>query len=1131
MRRPHVIVFSLILAGFILIGPAALHGQTIWYVDDDAPNDPGPGDPLVSDPAEDGSAGHPFDAIQKAVNAAVEGDTVTVADGTYTGHGNRDIRFNGKGITVASENGPEACIIDIENHTSRPGFNFTYGETPDARVEGLTIVNGDSTDGGAFRCDDSSPTISHCTITSNDGPGIYCEYYSSPVISHCTITNNGGEGIYCYLRSSPVISHCTITHNSSSGIHCYGHSSPDISHCTIGNNQAWNGGGINCNADCNPSISQCLIQNNNVSWGSGGGISLNDFCDAEISDCTILGNTAYSNGGGINIKDRSDAVISNCTIQFNSTITVYVYGKGGGISCLNGSTPTIDSCRISDNSSFEMGGGIYCETSPSVIQNCMIQRNKIHGGLTRYGGGILSLNSSPRIIGCTITDHMDLDYGGGFCGLGRGSPVIESTILWNNRASEGSEICLIEDYWYNPLVLDISYSDVKGGPGAVYNDNGTLNWGDGMISDDPHFKPYMPAHLACQLSSDSPCIDMGDPDFMPVLFETDFFGDPRKADGRVDMGADEYFVLKYDCDAGITTVSPSGLHKPDFLTISAHVLNFGRVHQMVPVQCGIYDEFNALVYTAETEVYVESLDAWLVEFESPWYPVEDGVYRISATTGLAGDENPLNDTTETEATILAYTDIAVTSINSPPEVVLAGPCVVSAKIRNRGDREKIVPVQCWIEEDISGRGFGYYDVVDVSIPPHTTMDVTFDTWDAVLGDFIVIVNTSIPGDENPDNNELRRTGTVYPHRDTGIFAIPSPSGEQLPGDHIVRASAANYGGLRQNDVPVVCRIFNWDDEEVYFATASVDIEAFQSKNIEFEPAWHVFEPGDYGINVRTMLPDDEIPENDAHEKSMIILQYNDVGVVSINSPWPPVYQGSQEVNATFENFGSEDLDFRANCSIDVINYSLLQYFNGDFPPAGWTQEQAGEWFQSDSNWAGGTPLEAALESTTLLDDYAYLAPPPVDTTGANELILKFKSRIDRYTLYFFCRVYTRSSETSPWQDVTPWTNPIYQSIEARGYAIDISHAIGPGTQVMFEFDGSFWNINGWYIDAVTIYDMVPVYQANEMIHLPAFSSSDVAFSQLWNATHGRYEIKVTASADGDENPGNDEKIIRVTVFQ
>ena len=36
------------------------------YVDDNAPNDPEPWNPDISDPDEDGSPGHPFDTIQEA---------------------------------------------------------------------------------------------------------------------------------------------------------------------------------------------------------------------------------------------------------------------------------------------------------------------------------------------------------------------------------------------------------------------------------------------------------------------------------------------------------------------------------------------------------------------------------------------------------------------------------------------------------------------------------------------------------------------------------------------------------------------------------------------------------------------------------------------------------------------------------------------------------------------------------------------------------------------------------------------------------------------------------------------------------------------------------------------------------
>ena len=52
--------------------------------------------------------------IQGGIGAASDGDTVLVADGIYTGWGNRDIDLMGKAITVRSENGPENCIIDCE---------------------------------------------------------------------------------------------------------------------------------------------------------------------------------------------------------------------------------------------------------------------------------------------------------------------------------------------------------------------------------------------------------------------------------------------------------------------------------------------------------------------------------------------------------------------------------------------------------------------------------------------------------------------------------------------------------------------------------------------------------------------------------------------------------------------------------------------------------------------------------------------------------------------------------------------------------------------------------------------------------------------------------------------------------
>jgi len=152
--------------------------------------------------------------IQAGIVAAVAGDTVLVADGIHTGDGNRDIDFQGKAITVMSENGAEFCVIDcegseIENHR---GFYFNNGEDNLSIVQGFTIENGfHNTDGGGIYCYTCSPSIMNCTISNNsvldDGGGIYC-YKASPTIINCAIVGNTcdsvGGGAYFYESLSVI---------------------------------------------------------------------------------------------------------------------------------------------------------------------------------------------------------------------------------------------------------------------------------------------------------------------------------------------------------------------------------------------------------------------------------------------------------------------------------------------------------------------------------------------------------------------------------------------------------------------------------------------------------------------------------------------------------------------------------------------------------------------------------------------------------------------------------------------------------------------------------------------------------------------------------------------------------------
>ena len=220
MKRA-IIAVAAVLAGF------AASQARIITVDDDGPAD--------------------FSTIQAAIDDANDGDTILVVDGTYTGAGNRDIDFDGKGITVKSQNGPENCIIDCNGTEAdqHRGFYFHCEEDACSAVIGFTITNGYPPGeclvrppftcvylGGAIRCKESSPAISHCIITGNradKGGGIYLEG-GAPEVSHCTILGNHavnwGGGI-AVNSSDAEISNSIIWGNSAP-------SSPEIYNAVSG---------------------------------------------------------------------------------------------------------------------------------------------------------------------------------------------------------------------------------------------------------------------------------------------------------------------------------------------------------------------------------------------------------------------------------------------------------------------------------------------------------------------------------------------------------------------------------------------------------------------------------------------------------------------------------------------------------------------------------------------------------------------------------------------------------------------------------------------------------------------------------------------------------------------------------
>jgi len=81
----------------------------------------------------------------------------------------------------------------------------------------------------------SGATVSECTITAIDVPGIsLVTGASSALISSCQISG-GTDGVLCEVGTGHVISQCTISGTTTAGVRLTGAAAAEIAHCTIYN--------------------------------------------------------------------------------------------------------------------------------------------------------------------------------------------------------------------------------------------------------------------------------------------------------------------------------------------------------------------------------------------------------------------------------------------------------------------------------------------------------------------------------------------------------------------------------------------------------------------------------------------------------------------------------------------------------------------------------------------------------------------------------------------------------------------------------------------------------------------------------------------------------------------------------
>lgn len=336
---------------------------------------------------EDGTALHPYRTIQGAIDHAVGGDTIKVAQGIYV-----------ENVVLPWDFG----VLLLGGFQGNSAGNYALGQPGDFVNRSTDHINRVTTVQSPSR---ALPVVA-VESYAPDNPKTYA-VDGFTLTGGATGVDADGSGLADFFISQNL-----ITDNGALGV--------------------GNGGGISAEGI------NYLILNNRIAAnqsGNGGGLIISSGNPFLVQGNTIENNSCSNEfGGGVWLYPGSGLFTWNI-VRGNRSGLQLNYGYGGGM-CVSGTALELNRNVYADNQAKNIGGGIHIDAN-AVLRHELLYRNQTASTEGFAAGIFVALNGVLTLEHCTITGNTSAGgNGNGLFVRETAAAQVSNSIIWGNSGNQ-----------------------------------------------------------------------------------------------------------------------------------------------------------------------------------------------------------------------------------------------------------------------------------------------------------------------------------------------------------------------------------------------------------------------------------------------------------------------------------------------------------------------------------------------------------------------------------------------------------------------------------------------------------------------------------------------------------------------